>query len=117
MKESLKERLRRMLQEKRIAFLKWIVRKAVRRIDVLNGFAFMAYVWAADDVTDYHLSAERSYPDLHVFGTHVDHYEKEEIPLRCHGCSYYRNGDCEYHFCKVSDDDYCSFGAWTAKEV
>ena len=116
MKERLIDKVKRKIRENRIAFWKRIVRKAVRRIDVLNDFAFMAYVWAADDVTDYHLTAERSYPDVHVFGTHVDHYDKEEYPLRCNKCSFYKDGDCEYHFCKVNVDDYCSFGAWTGKE-
>ena len=74
MKERLSERIKRKIREKYDKFLKWIIRKAVQKHDDLNYGAFMAYSWGRDEVTDYHVTAERSYNDIHVFGTRVEHF-------------------------------------------
>ena len=74
MKERLSERIKRKIREKYDKFLKWIIRKAVQKHDDLNYGAFMAYSWGRDEVTDYHVTAERSYNDIHVFGTRVERF-------------------------------------------
>ena len=78
MKERLIDRLKRECTERRIQFLRWVIRKAVRRMDVVDGLCFQAYTWGVDEVTDYHVIAERSYPDVHIYGTRWDRYEKGE---------------------------------------
>lgn len=76
MKERLIDRLKRKFDERRIRLLHWVIRKAVRRMDVVKGFSFMAYSWGADDVTDYHVLAERWLPDGHIYGTRWERYEE-----------------------------------------
>ena len=75
MKERLIDKIKRKIGERRIKILHWIIRKAVRRLDIVHGFAFMAYSWGVDEVTDYHVIAERSYPDMHIYGTKWERYE------------------------------------------
>ena len=41
----------------------------------------------------------------------------EEVPLRCEKCTYNRLGFCEQHKTKVSAEDYCSLGAWSAEVI
>lgn len=74
MKERLYERIKREVREKYDVFLKWIIRKAVQKHDDLNYGAFMAYSWGRDEVTDYHVTAERNYNDIHIFGTRVERF-------------------------------------------
>lgn len=76
MKVRLIDRLKRKFDERRIRLLYWVIRKAVRRMDVVQGFSFMAYSWGVDDVTDYHVLAERSLPDVHIYGTRWERYEE-----------------------------------------
>ena len=59
-------------------FLWSIVKRCVQRIDQMNCGAFLAFSWAIDEVTDYHVIAERSYPDCHVFGTKVTWYDADQ---------------------------------------
>ena len=83
MKERLSERIKRGVREKYDVFLKWTIRKAVQKHDDLNYGAFMAYSWGRDEVTDYHVTAERSYKDIHVFGTRVERLiDGEWVPDR-----------------------------------
>ena len=81
MAESLPDRLRRKWSEARIKVAKWIIRKSVEWLDRLQVGAFMAYCWALDEVTDYNVIAERSYPNCHVYGTRVEYYDdaKREV--------------------------------------
>ena len=78
MRERLSARLRRKWHEAKGSIAKWIIRKAVQWYDRLNEKAFMAYCWALDDVTDYHVLAERSYQNCHVYGTKVEYYDAPE---------------------------------------
>ena len=75
MKESFRDRMRRKIRETRIKICKHIIRKAVRRLDVLQGFAFLAYSWAFDEEIDYHVTKERSTKEFHQYGTLVEYYD------------------------------------------
>ena len=75
MKESFRSRMKRKIRETRIRICKQIIRKAVRRLDVLQGFAFLAYSWGFDEEIDYHVTKERSTKEFHQFGTHVEYYD------------------------------------------
>ena len=77
MKESLKSKLIRLIREKHIKTVKWIIRKCVRKLDVLQYEAFLAYSWSYDDEIDYHVTKERSTNDFHQFGTKVTYYGQE----------------------------------------
>lgn len=77
MKERLIDRIRRKISEARDKRYKRIIRKYVEKHDKINGYAFMVYSWGVDEITEYHVTAERSYPDHHVFGTEVTWYNKE----------------------------------------
>ena len=79
MKESFRAWMKRKIRDKRIGICKQIIRKAVRRLDVLQDFAFMAYSWAYDDEIDYHVTKERSTMEFHQFGTVVDHYDEKIV--------------------------------------
>ncbi len=79
MKESFRSRMKRKIRETRIRICKQIIRKAVRRLDVLQDFAFMAYSWAYDDEIDYHVTKERSTMEFHQFGTLVEPYDKKIV--------------------------------------
>ena len=77
MKERLIDFIRRKIREARGRRYKRIIRKYVEKNDKINNYAFMAYSWGVDEVTDYHILAERSYPDHRVYGTEVTWYNKE----------------------------------------
>lgn len=77
MKETLKSKLIRLIREKRIKAVKWIIRKYVRKLDVLQYEAFLAYSWGYDDEIDYHVTKERSTNEFHQFGTKVTYYGHE----------------------------------------
>lgn len=77
MKESLKTKLFRTIREKHIKAVKWIIRKSVRKLDVLQYEAFLAYSWGYDEEIDYHVMKERSTKDFHQFGTEVTYYNKK----------------------------------------
>ena len=75
MSERLPDRLRRKWHDLKDKVAKWLIRKSVQWHDNLNEKAFMAYSWALDKVTDYHVIAERSYQNCHVYGTKVEYYD------------------------------------------
>jgi ADP-glucose pyrophosphorylase len=77
MKERLIDRIRRAIREARDKRYKRIIRKYVEKHDKIGNYAFMAYSWGVDEITDYHVVAERSYPDHRVYGTEVTWYNKE----------------------------------------
>ena len=77
MKESFLSRMERKTRETRIRICKHIIRKAVRRLDVLQDFAFLAYSWGFDEEIDYHVTKERSTKEFHQFGTHVEYYDSK----------------------------------------
>ena len=77
MKERLIDRIKREIREVRDERYKRIIRKYVEKHDKINYRSFMAYSWGVDEVTDYHVIAERSYPDHHVYGTKVTWYSNE----------------------------------------
>ena len=79
MKESFRDRMKRKIRETRIRICKHIIRKAVRRLDVLQDFAFLAYSWAYDEEIDYHVTKERSTMKFHQFGTNVEYYDKKIV--------------------------------------
>ena len=79
MKESFRDRMKRKIRETRIRICKQIIRKAVRRLDVLQDFAFLAYSWAYDDEIDYHVTKERSTKEFHQYGTRVDYYDEKKV--------------------------------------
>ena len=76
MKESFLDRLKRKIRGTRIRICKQIIRKAVRRLDVLQDFAFLAYSWGYDEEIDYHVIKERSTKEFHQYGTRVDYCDK-----------------------------------------
>ena len=77
MKESFRDMLKRKIREKRIRICKHIIRKAVRRLDVLQDFAFLAYSWGFDEEIDYHVIKERSTMEFHQYGTAVEYYDSK----------------------------------------
>ena len=77
MKPSFRDRAKLWWFNVRERFLWCIVKRCVQRIDKMNCGAFMAFSWAVDDVTDYHVIAERSLENCHVFGTRVDYYDED----------------------------------------
>ena len=77
MKESLKSKLIRSIREKRIKAVKWIIRKCVRKLDVLQYGGFLAYSWGYDDEIDYHVIKERSTNEFYQYGTMVTYYGQE----------------------------------------
>lgn len=77
MKETLKSKLIWLIRGKRIKAVKWIIRKCVRKLDVLQDEAFLAYSWGYDDEIDYHVTKERSTNEFHQFGTKVTYYGRE----------------------------------------
>lgn len=76
MKEPLKSKLIRLIREKHIKVVKWVIRKYVRKLDILQYEAFLAYSWGFDDEIDYHIIKERSTNEFHQFGTTVTYYNK-----------------------------------------
>lgn len=77
MKERLIDRIRRKIREAHDKRYKRIIRKYVEKHDKINNYVFMAYSWGVDEVTEYHIVAERSYPDHRIYGTEVTWYNKE----------------------------------------
>lgn len=75
MPERFVDKARRKWAEIREKTLQRIFKLAIERYDKLNNGAFMALSWGIDEVTDYHVIAERSYHDHHVYGTRVTWYE------------------------------------------
>lgn len=80
MPERLTDMIRRKWTEFRIKALQRIFKWAIERYDRLSVGTFLAFSWGIDDVTDYHVIAERSYRDHHVYGTRVTWYCDEEPP-------------------------------------
>ena len=76
MMEPFTLRIKRRFHEWQERVLRWSIRKLVRWYDVLNSEAFMALSLAYDEHIDYHIIAERSYDDHHIYGTKVDFYER-----------------------------------------
>ena len=79
MKESFRSRMKRKIRETRIRICKQIIRKAVRRLDVLQDFAFLAYSWGFDEEIDYHVTKERSTMEFHQYGTAVEYYDDKIV--------------------------------------
>ena len=76
MSERILDKIKRLWLEYRIRTVKNRIKKNVRKLDLLNNGALMAFSWVVDEVTDYHVLAERSYPDHYVYGTEVTRYDK-----------------------------------------
>ena len=55
--------------------MKRIFKWAIEQYDKLSVGEFMAISWGVDETTDYHVIAERSYPDHCCFGTKVMFYD------------------------------------------
>ena len=77
MPERFEDRISRKWKELRMNALKRIFKWAIEQFDKLDDGAFLAFSWGIDEVTDYHIIAERYYPDHNVFGTKVTWYESE----------------------------------------
>ena len=77
MKESLKSKLIRLIREKLIKAVKWIIRKCVRKLDVLQHEAFLVYSWGYDEEIDYHVIKERSTNEFYQYGMMVTYYGQE----------------------------------------
>ena len=78
MKETLKTKLLRIIRERRIKIIKWIIRKAVRKLDVLQYEGFLAYSWKYNEEIDYNILKERSTETFHQYGTSVTYYDKDK---------------------------------------
>ena len=78
MKEPLKVKLLRIIKERRIKIVKWIIRKAVRELDVLQYEGFLAYSWKYNEEIDYNILKERNTEVFHQYGTRVTFYNKDE---------------------------------------
>lgn len=78
MSESFTDKVKHWWFNLRERFLWSIVKRCVQRIDKMNCGAFMAFSWGVDEFTDYHVIAERSLSNCHVYGTRVEYYEKQE---------------------------------------
>lgn len=77
MSERMIDKIKRVWREWRLSVLKRIIKWAVTRYDDLREGTFLAFSWGRDEVTEYHVTAERSYDWGHVFGTKVLRYEEE----------------------------------------
>lgn len=77
MHERFADKVYRKWKELRMDAMKRIFKWAIEQYDKLHNGAFLAFSWGIDDVTDYHVIAERSYPDHNVYGTIVTWYETE----------------------------------------
>ena len=76
MSERLSEKLRREWHEAKDRLAKWIIRKAVRKLDEWQYESFLAYSWGFDDTTDYHIIKEVSTNEYHQYGTRVEYFDK-----------------------------------------
>lgn len=79
MSERLIDKIKRMWFEWQLSVLTRIIKWAVSRYDDLQVGTFLAFSWGRDEITDYHVIAERSYDWGHVFGTRVERYDDEQI--------------------------------------
>ena len=77
MPERFRDKVSRKWKKFRLDALKRIFKWAIEQYDKLHNGAFMAFSWGIDDVTDYHVIAERSYPDHNIYGTRVTWYDTE----------------------------------------
>lgn len=77
MPERFEDRVSRKWKEFRLNIMKRIFKWAIEQYDKLHNGAFMAFSWGIDDVTDYHVIAERSYLDHNIYGTRVTWYDTE----------------------------------------
>ena len=75
MPERFKDKVSRKWKELRMNAMKSIFKWAIEQYDKLHNGAFLAFSWGIDEITDYHVIAERSYMDHHVYGTKVTWYE------------------------------------------
>lgn len=76
MKEPLSCKLIRIVRKTRIRIAKWIIRKAVRKLDEWQYGSFLAYSWGFDDTTDYHIIKEVSTNEYYQYGTRVKYFNK-----------------------------------------
>lgn len=60
----------------RIRIVKWIIRKAVRKLDEWQYGSLLVYSWGFDDETDYHVLKEVSTNEYHQYGTRVEYFNK-----------------------------------------
>ena len=77
MKESLITKIKRIFREWQINALKILIKRLVSWLDDLQYQSFMAFSWERDEITDYHVIAERSYEWGNVYGTRVTRYGDE----------------------------------------
>lgn len=77
MAERFKDKVSRKWKELRLNAMKSIFKWAIEQYDKLHDGVFLAFSWGIDDVTDYHVIAERSYFDHHIYGTTVEWYKSE----------------------------------------
>lgn len=75
MKEPLSCKLIRIVRKTRIRIAKWIIRKAVRKLDEWQYGSFLAYSWGFDNETDYHVLKEVNTNEYHQYGTSVKYYD------------------------------------------
>ena len=61
MPERFEDKVSRKWEELRMNALKRIFKWAIEQYDKLHNGAFLAFSWGIDEVTDYHVIAERSY--------------------------------------------------------
>lgn len=83
MPERFMDKLCRKWFEFKKAALQSVFKRAIEQYDKLCGGAFLAFSWGVDEITDYHVIAERSYPECHIYGTKVSLYDgprEEEQP-------------------------------------
>lgn len=57
--------------------MKRLFKWAIKRYDQLSAGTSLAISWGIDEITDYYVIAERSYPDHSVLGTRVTWYDVE----------------------------------------
>ena len=75
MNETIISRIKRKIRDMKIEIVHFIIKKAVKKLDDLHYGVFMAYSWAQDNTTDYHLMKEISLPHYHCIGTKVDRFD------------------------------------------
>ena len=77
MPERFKDKISRKWKELKMNAMKNIFKWAIEQYDKLHDGVFLAFSWGIDEVTDYHVIVERSYPDHRIYGTTVELYELE----------------------------------------
>ena len=58
-----------------LRMLKWFIRKSIELYDRIE--PFRTYSWGIDEITDYNIIVERSYPDRHEYGTQIIYYSSD----------------------------------------